>query len=103
MRARHVKNSRPFCIDSLAFLLHFHKTRPAADEPALSLHPRPADLKRRGGTAFMLRDMLKVVAATAVFAGVHSFFASRTAKRNAAELFGERQRNGLYRVFYNGQ
>ena len=51
----------------------------------------------------MWRDMLKVMAATAAFAGVHSFFASQYAKRKAAELYGERQRNGLYRLFYNGQ
>jgi hypothetical protein len=47
--------------------------------------------------------MLKVAAATAVFGMVHSALASRTAKRTAARVFGERNRNGLYRVFYIGQ
>lgn len=51
----------------------------------------------------MGRNLLKIAAATAAFAGVHSLLASRAAKRKAAELFGERQRNGLYRVFYLGQ
>lgn len=47
--------------------------------------------------------MVKVAAATAVFGMVHSAFASRAAKRAAAATFGERNRNGLYRVFYIGQ
>jgi hypothetical protein len=47
--------------------------------------------------------MLKVAAATAAFGLVHSALASRTAKRAAARHFGERNRNGLYRVFYIGQ
>lgn len=51
----------------------------------------------------MFRSMLKVMAATAVFAGVHSLLASRAAKRVAAEQFGQRNRNGLYRLFYLGQ
>ena len=51
----------------------------------------------------MWRSMLKVGAATAVFGLAHSALASRTAKRIAAETFGERNRNGLYRVFYIGQ
>lgn len=51
----------------------------------------------------MLRNMLKVAAATAAFGVVHSLLASRAAKRAAAQLFGERNRNGLYRVFYIGQ
>lgn len=51
----------------------------------------------------MWHGMLKVMAATAVFGAVHSLLASRAAKRQAAEWFGERQRNGLYRVFYIGQ
>jgi hypothetical protein len=44
--------------------------------------------------------MLKVMAATAAFAVVHSALASRGAKRAATKTFGERNRNGLYRVFY---
>jgi methanethiol S-methyltransferase len=44
--------------------------------------------------------MMKVMAATAAFGVVHSALASRTAKRAAASAFGERNRNGLYRVFY---
>lgn len=51
----------------------------------------------------MWQSMAKVAAATAVFGLVHSALASRTAKRTAARTFGERNRNGLYRVFYIGQ
>ena len=51
----------------------------------------------------MWRSVLKVVAATALYAGVHTLLASRTAKRAAARIFGERNRNGLYRPFYNAQ
>jgi hypothetical protein len=49
----------------------------------------------------MLRSVFKVLAATALFAGVHSLLASRSAKRAATNLLGERQRNALYRPFYN--
>src|SRR5690348_628460 len=51
----------------------------------------------------MWRSMIKVMAATAVFGGIHSALASRAAKRFAAECFGERNRNGLYRIFYLAQ
>jgi hypothetical protein len=51
----------------------------------------------------MWRSMIKVAAATAAFGLVHSALASRAAKRAAARTFGERNRNGLYRVFYLGQ
>ncbi len=51
----------------------------------------------------MWRSMFKVMAATAAFGVVHSALASRAAKRGAARTFGERNRNGLYRVFYIGQ
>ena len=51
----------------------------------------------------MWRSMFKVAAATAVFGVVHSLLANRQAKRAAARTFGERNRNGLYRVFYIGQ
>lgn len=51
----------------------------------------------------MWRSMFKVMAATAAFGVVHSVLASRTAKRAAARGFGERNHNGLYRVFYIGQ
>ena len=51
----------------------------------------------------MLRSMLKVMAATAAFALVHSALASRTAKRAAAGAFGERNFDGLYRIFYISQ
>jgi len=51
----------------------------------------------------MWRSMFKVMAATAAFGLVHSALASRRAKRAAAEHFGERNRNGLYRVFYLAQ
>lgn len=48
----------------------------------------------------MWRSMLKVAAATAVFGLVHSALASRSAKRAAAKIFGERNRNGLYRLLH---
>ena len=48
----------------------------------------------------MWRSMAKVAAATAVFGLAHSALASRAAKRAAARAFGERNRNGLYRVVY---
>src|SRR3954452_21040585 len=51
----------------------------------------------------MWRSMVKVAAATAAYGLVHSALASRSAKRAAARTFGERNRNGLYRVFYVGQ
>jgi len=51
----------------------------------------------------MWRSMLKVAAATAVFGAVHSALASSAAKRAATNCFGERNRNGLYRVFFIGQ
>jgi len=51
----------------------------------------------------MWRSMLKVMAATAAFGVVHSVLASRSAKRAATRQFGERNRNGLYRVFYLAQ
>ncbi|MBV9125815.1 MAG: hypothetical protein JO112_20890 [Planctomycetes bacterium] len=51
----------------------------------------------------MWRSMFKVMAGTAAFGLVHTALASRQAKRVAAEHFGERNRNGLYRVFYLAQ
>jgi len=51
----------------------------------------------------MWRSMFQVMAATAAFGLVHSALASRAAKRAAARTFGERNRNGLYRVCYIGQ
>src|SRR4051812_5328200 len=53
--------------------------------------------------ATMWRNTIKVAAATAAFGLVHSALASRRAKRAAARTFGERNRNGLYRVFYLAQ
>ena len=44
--------------------------------------------------------MIQVAIATAGFAVVHSALASRTAKRTATRILGERNRNGLYRVFF---
>jgi hypothetical protein len=49
------------------------------------------------------RSLLKVIAATAVFGLVHSLLASRQAKAAAARVFGQRERNGWYRLFYLGQ
>ena len=51
----------------------------------------------------MFKSIIKIVAATTLFAGIHSLLASRTAKRFATEMFSERQRNALYRPFYNAQ
>lgn len=51
----------------------------------------------------MWRSMVKVGAATALYGLAHSALASRTAKRAAARTFGERNRNGLYRVAYIAQ
>jgi hypothetical protein len=51
----------------------------------------------------MWKSMLQIAAATAAFGLLHSALASRTAKRAAARTFGERNRNGLYRVVYVGQ
>src|SRR5689334_5786376 len=49
------------------------------------------------------RGMLKAAAATAAFGALHSLLATRAAKRQAARLVGERNRDGLYRAFYNAQ
>jgi protein-S-isoprenylcysteine O-methyltransferase Ste14 len=51
----------------------------------------------------MWRSVIRVGAAVALFAVVHSVLASRPAKQAAARVFGERNRNGLYRPFYIGQ
>ena len=51
----------------------------------------------------MWRSIAKVAAATALFGVVHSALASRTAKQTATHVLGERNRNGLYRVFYIAQ
>ena len=51
----------------------------------------------------MLRPMLKVAAATAVYGLVHSALASRAAKNFATAAIGERNRNGLYRTFFIAQ
>jgi hypothetical protein len=51
----------------------------------------------------MLRSMLKVAAAMGGFAVVHSVLASKPAKGAAAKIVGDRNRNGLYRVFFIGQ
>ncbi len=49
----------------------------------------------------MFKSIVKIMAATALFAGVHSLLASHKAKATAAALFKERRRNGLYCAFYN--
>src|SRR5687767_13946492 len=51
----------------------------------------------------MFKSILKIMAATMLFAGVHSLLASRGAKGVAARVLGERRRNALYRPFYNVQ
>ncbi len=50
-----------------------------------------------------LKAALRIMAATGVFAAVHSGLASRTAKHIAANQCGQRNRDGLYRVAYIGQ
>jgi methanethiol S-methyltransferase len=49
------------------------------------------------------QSLFKVIAATALFGVVHSALASRQAKATAARVFGQRQRNGWYRLFYLAQ
>ena len=51
----------------------------------------------------MIKSVVKIAVATIFFAGVHSVFATRSAKRKATKVLGERNRNGLYRPFYNAQ
>ena len=51
----------------------------------------------------MLKSIVKITAATLLFAGVHSLLASRGAKRIATKMLSERRRNALYRPFYNVQ
>ncbi|MBV9033891.1 MAG: hypothetical protein JO182_05305 [Acidobacteriaceae bacterium] len=47
-----------------------------------------------------LKGFLKVCAATAVYALIHSALASRKAKQAAQNFIGSRYRNALYRPFY---
>lgn len=49
------------------------------------------------------RAALRVVAATAAFAAVHSLLASRAAKARVRRLVGDRARDGWYRVLFNAQ
>lgn len=49
----------------------------------------------------MFKSIVKIAAATVLFAGIHSLLASGTAKRKAAALLGDQRRNALYRPFYN--
>jgi protein-S-isoprenylcysteine O-methyltransferase Ste14 len=51
----------------------------------------------------MFKSIVKIMAATTLFAGIHSLLASRAAKRVATEMLSERRRNALYRPFYNAQ
>ena len=46
---------------------------------------------------------VRIVAATAAFAVLHSFLASRGAKASAERLAGRRARDGGYRAFFNAQ
>jgi hypothetical protein len=50
----------------------------------------------------MFKSILKIAAATVLFAGIHSLLASKRAKEKMTDLLGERARNGLYRPLYNG-
>ena len=51
----------------------------------------------------MWRGMIQAAGATAAFGVLHSMLASRAAKEAAAGLVGERNRDGLYRAFFNVQ
>lgn len=51
----------------------------------------------------MWRDIFKIAVAVAGFGLIHSALASGAAKQAAAEVFGQRNRNGLYRVFFISQ
>jgi len=52
------------------------------------------------GSGGWLKGFFKTAAATIVYAAVHSFFASRTAKETVGRTLGVRHRNGAYRSFY---
>jgi len=49
----------------------------------------------------MFKSIIKIAAATALFAGMHSLLAARATKRKAAALLGDQRRNALYRPLYN--
>jgi methanethiol S-methyltransferase len=51
----------------------------------------------------MIKSVIKIAAATILFAGIHSLLATRAAKRKATDVLGEQKRNALYRSFYNAQ
>ena len=51
----------------------------------------------------MFKSIIKMAAATIFFAGIHSLFATRSAKKKATRIFGKKKRNALYRPFYNAQ
>ena len=51
----------------------------------------------------MFKSIVKITAATLLFAGIHSLLASRGAKRIASRMLSERKRNALYRPFFNVQ
>jgi hypothetical protein len=77
---------------------------PAADNPyELAARDLLVTLYSKIRKRTILRTMLKIGAATPVFGLIHSGLASLTAKRAATNLFGQRSRNGLYRVFYIAQ
>jgi protein-S-isoprenylcysteine O-methyltransferase Ste14 len=47
-----------------------------------------------------MRGFVRVLAATSLYAVVHTCFASRSTKRSVAALLGNRNAHGLYRPFY---
>lgn len=51
----------------------------------------------------MFKSIVKIMAATTLFAGLHSLLATRAAKGVAAKMLSKRQRNAFYRPFYNAQ
>lgn len=50
-----------------------------------------------------MRTTIRILLATAAVSLLHSALASRTAKKAAAQLIGERNRNAFYRPFYVAQ
>jgi hypothetical protein len=52
------------------------------------------------GSGGWLKGFVKTAVATVLYAAVHSFFASRTAKETVSRVLGTRHRNALYRSFY---
>src|SRR5690348_9245148 len=50
-----------------------------------------------------MNSIIKVSLTSVLFSVIHSALASLTAKQLAAQVFGERKTNGLYRIFFGLQ